>query len=123
MKLFVDDQRECPPGWQLARTIDKAIRILAEQEVSEVSLDHDIAIKCTIKDHCFHASGETYQAVARFIASHFPAYYFPGDIDAEHRRDLKIRLHTASPDGAKAMAKILDLPLSIWEPYNPKNYL
>ena len=47
MNLYVDDQRPCPPGWTIARTIDDAIRILSDgmtgiNPVEVVDMDHDI---------------------------------------------------------------------------------
>lgn len=42
IKLYVDDIREAPVGWHLARTITEAIRILDQQEVTHLSVDHDI---------------------------------------------------------------------------------
>jgi len=56
MKLFVDDQREAPAGWHPARTVTEAIRILSNNYVEVVSLDHDIK-----------GSDETFMAVACFL--------------------------------------------------------
>jgi hypothetical protein len=57
IKLYVDDRRGEPNGWQLAKTITEAIRILATVAVEEVDLDHDI-----------ENSEETFEPVARYIA-------------------------------------------------------
>lgn len=65
IKLYVDDVRECPEGWHLARTITEAIRILATMSVDEVSLDHDIGYGHT---ESFEIVGETFEPVARYIA-------------------------------------------------------
>lgn len=111
MKLYVDDLRECPDGWHLARTITEAIRLLSYARTTEVSLDHDI----------HHASGdttivqaracpETFEAVAWYLA----AIKFPG----------QVFIHTANPAGALRMAGILQdagVSVQINEPrgYNP----
>ena len=42
MKLYVDDQRPCPDGFILARTIDEAKAYLSTGTVNEASLDHDM---------------------------------------------------------------------------------
>jgi len=43
MKLYVDDNRECPAGWDIARSYDEAIEKLTNNKYDELSLDHDIA--------------------------------------------------------------------------------
>jgi hypothetical protein len=56
MRLFVDDMREVPDNtWHVARHVTDAIRILATQNVEEVSLDHDIML------HMSQASPETFE--------------------------------------------------------------
>jgi hypothetical protein len=51
MKLYLDDLR-CPPfGWDLVRTADECIAVLESGKVEELSLDHDLA-----DEH--YASGE-----------------------------------------------------------------
>src|SRR6476620_4977694 len=42
MKVFLDDERGCPPGWVSARWRADAIRLLETGEVTELSLDHDL---------------------------------------------------------------------------------
>lgn len=114
MKLFVDDIRACPEGWTPARTVTEAVRILASQQVEEVSLDHDI--QCPIdpghmmgSSPSFHASKETFEAVARFLLvyellnanSPNPNMYpCPG----------KVLIHTSNIEAGKNMAKILGIP-------------
>jgi len=64
IKLYCDDLRPVPEGWELARTITKAIRLLATQDVSEVSLDHDIIFKRNKKSP---DESETFEPVCRYI--------------------------------------------------------
>jgi CheY-like chemotaxis protein len=40
----MDDERECPEGWDLAQNSYEAIRMLIENEYDVVSLDHDLGI-------------------------------------------------------------------------------
>lgn len=42
LKLYLDDQRPAPPGWDLARTSDDAIELLRTGNVVELSLDYDL---------------------------------------------------------------------------------
>lgn len=41
-KLYVDDVRPCPEGWDLALNFHQAITMLEATEYAEVSLDHDL---------------------------------------------------------------------------------
>lgn len=43
MKLYVDDERTIPNGWDYARNYNDAIEKLSNNKYDEVSLDHDIA--------------------------------------------------------------------------------
>lgn len=59
MKLFVDDVRDCPVGWALARTYAEALKML-ESGAEVVSLDHDLGeektgydIACWLEERAF----------------------------------------------------------------------
>lgn len=95
MKLYVDDLRECPKGWFLARTVTEAIRILATRDVTDVSLDHDISHSVNMGNGIYNHSAckETFEPVAWYLA----AISFKG----------LITLHTANPVGALSMKNIL----------------
>lgn len=43
MKLFLDDMRKAPFGWELVKTADACITVLRTRKVDELSLDHDLA--------------------------------------------------------------------------------
>lgn len=109
LKLFVDDLRRCPEGWTPARTITEAIRILSTMDVEEVSLDHDICCQPPVGDN--HTSWETFEAVAWFLLAADPL-----------GENIKVRIHTANPQGGKRMAGILGLEYNN-EIYDPKNYV
>ena len=96
MKLFVDDLRKPPEGWEVVRTNTDAIRLLAGGYVDEaISIDHDI-IACP-KPCCGLRMGqETFQPVAYYIAR------MP-----EELRPQKINFHTANPAGALRMQGVL----------------
>jgi len=42
VKVYLDDERETPPGWRRVYWPDEAIALLKTGEVSEISLDHDL---------------------------------------------------------------------------------
>ena len=42
-RLFVDDERDFPEGWDIARSFEDAMILLSLIDYDEISLDHDIA--------------------------------------------------------------------------------
>lgn len=42
MKIYLDDERPCPPGWIHCRWPQEVIRLLERGGVTHVSLDHDL---------------------------------------------------------------------------------
>lgn len=42
INLYVDDLRDCPEGYVVARTAERALEILREQKVGILTLDHDL---------------------------------------------------------------------------------
>lgn len=42
INLYLDDLRDCPEGFTLARNMDEAIDIFSKHEVHILSLDHDL---------------------------------------------------------------------------------
>ena len=43
VKVYLDDSRPTPPGWVPARSPEEVIRLLEQGDVTELSLDHDLA--------------------------------------------------------------------------------
>lgn len=71
MKLFVDDIRQAPEGWEIARTNSEAIHLLAGGWVDVISLDHDIAVMVRRPGQGLYVEGltaETFKAIAYYIA-------------------------------------------------------
>ena len=97
MKLFVDDLRPPPEGWHLVKTIASAIKLLATQNVEQVSLDHDIAFP-VYKDSMtmVSLSEENYSAIAWYIV-----------IMEESIRPKVVFIHTSNPSGREHMDWIL----------------
>jgi hypothetical protein len=42
MKVYLDDERIAPAGWVQARWPEEVVALLAQGEVAELSLDHDL---------------------------------------------------------------------------------
>lgn len=42
MKVYLDDERETPPGWERVYWPDEAISLLDTGNVTHLSLDHDL---------------------------------------------------------------------------------
>ncbi len=103
MKLWVDDIRPAPEGWERARSVTEAIRILATIPVYEVSLDHDISMKVMVGDEDAgfseprpFRSNETFEPVARYIRAAF------------NPDQIIITIHTANSVAAEKMVEILN---------------
>lgn len=96
MKLFIDDIRDAPDdSWTVVRTITEAIRLLATQSVTEISLDHDISHMVSVGDvgRPFPCK-ETFEAVAWFL--------WQGTYQG------KVTIHSANPIGAMKIGHILE---------------
>jgi hypothetical protein len=57
MKLWLDDQRPAPPGFERAKTTREAIRLIVAQDVDVIAFDHDLGagltgydVACLIED-------------------------------------------------------------------------
>lgn len=101
MKLYIDDIRPAPEGWQQARTVTDAIRFLAQfkDQIDEISIDHDISYTVEVAGtQRPFPSPENFTAVA----------YFIGEIWKNHLdTQPKITIHSANPVGTQSIARIL----------------
>lgn len=88
MKLFVDDVRPCPSGWELATTAEEAILLIDYENVTEISLDHDLGDS----DHDPEWTGYT---VLMYIESKVV-------FDATYEAPI-INIHTANTAGRKRL--------------------
>jgi len=90
MKLYVDDAREAPEGWTLARTYEEAMQRIASGKVEELSLDHDLGTEGT----------ETGYDILKMIERAMMQVGFtPPPI---------IKIHTANPAGYRNMKLALE---------------
>lgn len=100
MKLYIDDIRPAPEGWQQARTVTDAIKTINRfaSEITDISLDHDISMAVSVGgEYRPFPSPETFQAVAYFIC-----------VMWEHLENKpNIIIHTANPVGGAELRAIL----------------
>lgn len=100
MKLYIDDIRPAPDGWQQARTVTDAIRFLDMfgSQVDEISIDHDIsyAVEVAGTQRPF-PSPENFTAVARYIA-----LKYGGKIA------VQVTVHSANPVGSQDLIAIFN---------------
>ncbi len=99
MKLFVDDIRRCPDGWELSRTVTKAIRLLSTVPIDEISIDHDICCQMASmsgQPGFSHTSNETYMAVVYFIL-----------MMPRETRPKSVKIHTANTYAGNIMMDLL----------------
>jgi hypothetical protein len=91
-RLYVDDLRDCPEGWDVARNFHQAIVMLDTGDYDEVSLDHDIA--------SFYGNKEMtgYDVLQYLIMRKLEGATVPG----------KIYVHSANPVGVKKMQEDID---------------
>jgi hypothetical protein len=87
VKLYVDDLRPCPQGWDLARNFHEAIVMLSSENYDEVSLDHDIA--------SFYGNKEM---TGRDILN----WLIARKLDGMHTPSV-VRVHSANPVGCATM--------------------
>lgn len=45
MKVFLDDWREAPEGWVRTHTVAGTMHLLQNEDVSHLSLDHDLGLE------------------------------------------------------------------------------
>lgn len=90
LKVWLDDKRLPPVGWNWARTAQQAIFLLCWENVEEISLDHDLG----------HISNGTGYDVIVWIEKEVfqnPSFICP-----------KISIHSQNPVGGQKMKACLD---------------
>jgi hypothetical protein len=89
MRIYLDDIRKCPyDDWETVRTAEEAIDLLREEEVDEISLDHDLGTVLTGYDVACYIEGLVFQ----------DRDYVPP----------KIYIHSANPVGIRKIQQAID---------------
>lgn len=92
-KLWVDDERNVPPGWDVARNYDEAIEKLSTHNYDQVSLDHDIA---SFRDDNREMTG--YDIAVWLAERKNDGHYVPP----------VITVHSANPAGRQRIQGVID---------------
>lgn len=93
-KLWLDDVRDCPPGFLLARTAYVAIQILKKVPITFISFDHDLG------------EGETGYNVACFIEE--------GAYNGTIKR-MEWAVHSANPVGRANIERAMRSAERAWK--------
>jgi hypothetical protein len=88
INVYLDDLRDCPEGFVLAKTTEEALKLFANNKVNILSLDHDLGVD---QDGKLLRSG--YDFVKEFCSRGLFA--------------KKIYIHTDNPVGREAMFQTL----------------
>lgn len=107
IKLWVDDIRFPPSDdWVVVRSVTEAIRTIAQWDIEEISLDHDISHQVAIgKVSRPYPCEECFCAVAFYIGERYPNNT-ANEIGVEMEKP-KITIHTSNPIGAEKIKNIL----------------
>ena len=92
MKLFVDDIRKPPKGWDLAKNFTEAISMLTVNFYDELSLDHDLGDIINGREYTGYDILNWLEWRASINA------YVP----------KKIHVHSANPAGVKRMQVVIE---------------
>ena len=110
IKLFVDDIRNAPDNsWVVSRTVSEAIRTIAQWDIEEISLDHDISHQVAIgRVSRPYPCDECFCAVAYFMGLRYSKKKEFNNVEITVANNPpKITLHTSNPVGAEKMKNIL----------------
>ena len=91
-KLYVDDIRKAPTGWEQAYTYSEAIYLLNNYNYDKLSLDHDLGFT----NKGIEQNG--YDILNWLEERQFNSEFIPGDIFA----------HTANPVGLQRMNVVIE---------------
>lgn len=108
MKIWLDDLRQAPSGWQRTYNARTTIFFLETEDVTEISLDHDLGNPEVV--------GTGYDVALFIYKRAFEGKKVPS----------VCRIHSQNPVGAKQMQSALErindfFPLTVkvvWEPYS-----
>lgn len=108
IKLWLDDQRAAPFGWERAKTAEECILRLELENVEEISLDHDLA-----EEHydpsrwpCLDVHGYTGEH-DRSHYKHATGYEVAKWIVRNRKWPRTIWIHTLNPVGRRDMFELL----------------
>lgn len=102
MKLWLDDERPAPIGWEWAKTYEGAVKILAGGQVQICSLDHDLG-----EEH-YTSLQDPHGYEEKVLQQVCPTGYHVALYMVEHGiSPLTLNVHSMNPVGAVAMQQLL----------------
>lgn len=108
IKLWHDDVRPAPEGWLWARTNEDARKILREQEVVEISLDHDLGLHdVDVPDPALDPDGFIDAVAGRGQSSETGLDLVVWMVE-NNKVPKRVTIHSWNPDGARYMAARLN---------------
>lgn len=87
-KLYIDDMRPCPEGWDVARNFHEAIVMLESTEYAEVSLDHDI---------------DSFYGLKEMTGRDILNWLIARKVEGHKHVPSIVRVHSANPVGSRTM--------------------
>lgn len=102
VKLWHDDVRPAPEGWVWARTNQEAIKILMDEEVTHISLDHDLGNHDCEPGTCDVAPGSGMPQKGEETGFHLVEWMI-----ATNHIPGWIRVHAWNPSGGDRMYQYL----------------
>lgn len=87
-KLYVDDLRPCPEGWDVARRFHDAIVMMEATDYDEVSLDHDI---------------DSFYGLKELTGRDVLNWMIVRKVDGVYPSPTIVRVHSANPVGSATM--------------------
>lgn len=94
-RLYLDDERPTPPGWERVFTASEAIALLASKPIEEISFDHDLGAP---------EAGDGYQ-VAKWIEAQAWRRALPR---------LRWSVHSANPAGRRNIEAAMQAAERFW---------
>lgn len=92
MKIYLDDVRKPPPGWNLTTNVAETIEALKTGEVTHLSLDHDLSDE--------HYTGD----LSKGGTGYDVLVWLEDEVQAGLIVPPAIFLHTMNPEGRRRMA-------------------
>jgi len=105
MKLWHDDIRPAPEGWEWARTNDEAIAYLEKFPVEEISLDHDLGLDYI---ELPEDPDELITVLQLRGQADENGFHLAVWMCYNEKLPEKITIHSWNPDGAKRMAAVFN---------------
>lgn len=102
-KLWVDDEREGPPGWAWARTYSEAAKIILGGSVTHLSLDHDLGDTELGDPSALHGYDPSASALTAFTGYHLALLMVREGIHPE-----EVTVHSMNGVGSEQIVSLLN---------------